>query len=111
MAKSALGLHAVHMRRLGPNPDRSLASSAHELQQAAGTLQSHAARADAVPTYGITLAYVEEAVDRLAVSLDQMVNAVADARASRRDGPAHRGGRVLRELRLDAAAPRSRPRR
>lgn len=78
MAKSALGLHAVHMRRLGPNPDRSLASSAHELQQAAGTLQSHAARADAVPTYGITLAHVEEAVDRLAASLDQMANAVAE---------------------------------
>ena len=35
-------------------------------------------RADAVPTYGITLAHVEEAVDRLAVSLDQMANAVAE---------------------------------
>ena len=66
------------MRRFRTDPNRALASSAHELQQAAGTLQSHAARADAVPTYGITLAHVEEAVDRLAVALDQMANAVAD---------------------------------
>ena len=66
------------MRRIAPNPNRALASSAQELQQAAGTLQSHAARADAVPTHGITLAHVEEAVDRLAVSLAQMANAVAE---------------------------------
>jgi hypothetical protein len=78
MAKAAVGRHAVHMRPLRANPNRAVASSAHELQQAAGTLQSHAARADAVPTYGITLAHVEEAVDRLAVSLDQMANAVAE---------------------------------
>lgn len=31
-----------------------------------------------MPTYGITLAHVEEAVDRLAVALDQMANAVAE---------------------------------
>jgi hypothetical protein len=66
------------MRRFRSESNRTLASSAHELQQAAGTLQSHAARTDAVPTYGITLAHVEEAVDRLAVALDQMANAVAE---------------------------------
>jgi hypothetical protein len=78
MAQAAVALHAVHMRRLHSNPNRALTSSAHELQQAAGTLQSHAARADGVPTYGIALAHVEEAVDRLSVSLDQMAIAVAE---------------------------------
>jgi hypothetical protein len=31
-----------------------------------------------VPTYGITLAHVEESLDRIAAALDQMANAVAD---------------------------------
>ena len=33
---------------------------------------------DAVPTHELTLAHVEEAVDRLAVAMEQMANAVAD---------------------------------
>jgi hypothetical protein len=77
MAETAAGIQAVHMRRHS-DPNRALATSAHALQQAAGTLQSHAARADAVPTHGVALAHVEEAVDRLAVALDQMANAVAE---------------------------------
>jgi hypothetical protein len=60
------------------NQNRALATSAHELQRAAGTLQTHAANPDAVPTHGITLAHVEEAIDRLAVAMEQMANAVAD---------------------------------
>ena len=78
MADPEIELHALHMRRFRSDPNRALASSAHELQQAAGLLQSHAARPDAVPTYGIALAHVEEAVDRLAAALDQMANAVAE---------------------------------
>jgi hypothetical protein len=78
MADATVGLHASHMRRFRSDPNQALASSAHELQQAAGTLQSHAARADAVPTHGITLAHVEEAIDRLAVALDRMASAVTD---------------------------------
>jgi hypothetical protein len=78
MADATVGLHASHMRRFRSDPNQALASSAHELQQAAGTLQSNAARADAVPTYGVTLAHVEEAIDRLAVALDRMANAVSD---------------------------------
>jgi hypothetical protein len=78
MANATVRLHALLMRRFFSDTNHALASSAHELQQAAGTLQSHAARADAVPTYGTTLAHVEEAVDRLAVALDQMANAVAE---------------------------------
>ena len=74
----AVAGHGMHMRRFRSDPNRALASSAHELQCAGGTLQSHAVDADAVPTYGITLAHVEEAVDRLAVALDQMANAVAE---------------------------------
>lgn len=36
--------------------DRALASSAHQLQRAAGTLQAHAGDRDAVPTHAIPLA-------------------------------------------------------
>jgi hypothetical protein len=66
------------MRRLHTHPSRALASSAHQLQRAAGTLQSHAASPEAVPDYGITLAHVEEALDRVAVAMDQMASAVAE---------------------------------
>ena len=61
-----------------PNQDRVLATSAHQLQRAAGRLQTHAANPHAVPTHEITLAHVEEALDRLAVAMEQMANAVAD---------------------------------
>jgi hypothetical protein len=60
------------------SPDRALATSAHQLQRAGGTLQSHAGSPDAVPTHAITLAHVEEALDRMAVAMEQMANAVAD---------------------------------
>src|SRR6185436_14546691 len=66
------------MRRFRSNPDRALATSAHQLQRAGGTLQSHAGSPDAVPTHAITLAHVEEALDRMAVAMEQMANAVAD---------------------------------
>ena len=66
------------MRRFRSNPDRALATSAHQLQRAGGTLQSHAGSPDAVPTHAITLAHVEEALDRIAVAMEQMANAVAD---------------------------------
>ena len=68
----------MHAPLAPPDQDRALATSAHELQRAAETLQSHAANPDAVPTHGITLAHVEEAIDRLAVAMEQMANAVAD---------------------------------
>lgn len=58
--------------------DRALASSAHQLQRAAGTVQAHSGNPDAVPTHGITLAHVEEALDRLAVAMGQMASAVAE---------------------------------
>jgi hypothetical protein len=66
------------MRRLHSNQNSALPSSAHELQRAAQRLQSYAASADAVPSYGITHAQVEETLDRLAVALDQMASAVPD---------------------------------
>jgi hypothetical protein len=59
--------------------DRALASSAHQLQRAAGSLQAHAGNPDAVPTHAITLAHVEEALDRLAAAMVQMANAVGDS--------------------------------
>jgi hypothetical protein len=60
------------------DPDRALASSAHQLQRAAGTLQAHSGNPDAVPTHAITLAHAEEALDRLAVAMGQMASAVAE---------------------------------
>jgi hypothetical protein len=73
------GQHVVMpMPRLRSKPDRALAASAHQLQRAGGTLQSHASSPDAVPTHAITLAHVEEALDRMAVAMEQMANAVAD---------------------------------
>jgi hypothetical protein len=61
-----------------PDHGHHLAASAHQLQRAAGTLQKHAASPDAVPTLAATLAHVEESVDRLAVAMEQMANAVTD---------------------------------
>jgi hypothetical protein len=58
--------------------DRALASSAHQFQRAAGTLQAHSGNPGAVPAHGIALAHVEEAVDRLAVAMDLMANAVGE---------------------------------
>jgi hypothetical protein len=58
--------------------DRALAGSAHQLQRAAGTLQTHSGNPDAVPTHPITLAHIEEALDRLAVAMGQMANAVSE---------------------------------
>jgi hypothetical protein len=68
----------MHTPLARSDPDRALATSAHELQRAAGTLQTHAANPHAVPTHEITLAHVEEALDRLGVAMEQMANAVAD---------------------------------
>jgi hypothetical protein len=58
--------------------DCALASSAHQLQRAGGTLQAHSGNPDTVPTHAITLAHVEEALDRLAVAMGQMANAVGE---------------------------------
>lgn len=58
--------------------DRALATSAHQLQRAGGTLQSHAGSPNAVPTHAVALAHVEEALDRMAIAMEQMANAVAD---------------------------------
>jgi hypothetical protein len=62
--------------RMASHEKCSLASSAHELQRAAGNLQKHAADPDAVPTLGITLAHIEEALDRLSVGMRRMPNGV-----------------------------------
>jgi hypothetical protein len=61
-----------------PCHEHALADSAHELQRAAGHVQKHAAAADQVPALGVTLAHVEEALDRLSVGMLQMVNRVVE---------------------------------
>jgi hypothetical protein len=65
-------------RRLFPNEPSSLVASACDLQRAAGDVQAHAADADYIPTLGITLAHVEEALDRLSVGMLQMANGVIE---------------------------------
>jgi hypothetical protein len=66
------------MRHIRSHPIPALAASAHELEQAAASLPTHAVPADAMSTYGVTLEHVEQAVDRLAVALDQMAIAIAE---------------------------------
>jgi hypothetical protein len=63
------------------HPAHALADSADELQRAARHLRKHAAAADQVPALGITLAHVEEALDRLMVGMMQMANDVVECSA------------------------------
>jgi hypothetical protein len=64
--------------RPSSSEERSLMASAHALQRAAGSLQTHAADADQIPTLGTTLAHVEEALDRLSVGMLQMATGVVE---------------------------------
>ena len=57
--------------------DADLKTSAHDLQRAAGRLQTHASDG-AVPDLEITLAHVEEALDRVAVAMLKMADATSD---------------------------------
>jgi|SRR5829696_3542648 len=61
-----------------PCGEHALADSAHQLQRAAGHVQKHAAAWDQVPALGITLAYIEETLDRLSVGMLQMANGVVE---------------------------------
>lgn len=60
------------------SPLSSPAASAHALQRAAGALQKHAMSTLAVDTLPVTVAHVQEALDRLSVGMEQMANAVAE---------------------------------
>jgi hypothetical protein len=64
--------------RLFPDEPSSLIASARDLQRTAGDVQRHAAGAAYIPTLGITLAHVEEALDRLSVGMLQMANGVIE---------------------------------
>jgi hypothetical protein len=57
--------------------ERALRASAYELQRAAGNVLRHAAGAESIPTLAITLAHVEEALDRLSVGMMMIAQAVA----------------------------------
>ena len=61
-----------------PCDEHALADSAHQLQRAAGHVQKHAAGSDQVPALGITLAHIEETLDRLSVGMLQMANGVVE---------------------------------
>ena len=58
--------------------DTDLKTSAYDLRRAAGGLQAHASAGGAVSDLEVTLAHVEEALDRLAVALLKMADAVSD---------------------------------
>jgi hypothetical protein len=66
----------------GMNPDAStpayVAATASRLRRAAAELQQWAGSPDAVPSLPVTLAHVEDAVDRLATSLQLMARSVED---------------------------------
>lgn len=55
----------------------TLCASARELQRAAGQVLTHAAEADEADVLAVSLAHIEEALDRLAVGMLQMANTVA----------------------------------
>ena len=62
MAESASGGQDLIMP-VGPfrsNPDRALATAAHRMQRAGGTLQGHAGCPDEVSSHATTLAHVQE---------------------------------------------------
>ena len=61
-----------------PCNERVLVDSAHELQRAAGHVQTQAAASDQVPELGATLAHIEEALDRLSVGMLQMASGVVE---------------------------------
>jgi hypothetical protein len=89
-----------------PSDEAEPKISAYALQRAAGQLQAHASTAGAVDDLEVTLAHVEEALDRLAVGLLKMADAVADRCAEPGELPPE--GRALRfHLQMAATALRA----
>jgi hypothetical protein len=80
MAGEAVTDKDAGMRSSQPSSpaEPELVASAHALQRAAGDLQKHASAPEHVPSLGVTLAYVEEALDRLSVGMLQMANGVVE---------------------------------
>jgi hypothetical protein len=75
---------------------RALRESGYELQRASGGLLKHAGAAGSPTSLSVTLAHVEEALDRLAVAMLQIAHVVAtsdDEAAAEFDeiGPEARG--------------------
>jgi hypothetical protein len=80
MAAEAAAHEDAGMRSGQPSSstEPALVASAHALQRAAADLQKHASATVYVPTLGVTLAHVEEALDRLSVGMMQMANGVVE---------------------------------
>lgn len=80
MVAPGLANEASYMPTNNPAPcdEHLLADSAQELQRAAGHIQMQAAAADQVPVLGVTLAHIEEALDRLSVGMLQMADGVVE---------------------------------
>lgn len=75
MAPGATRAHAAVMKT-STSQCTDLATSAHQLQRAAGFFQQHASAEDAVPNLPVALAHVEEALDRLATGMMIAAHAV-----------------------------------
>jgi hypothetical protein len=67
----------MHHDRSEIDEECALRAGAYELQRAAGNVLRHAAGAESIPTLAITLAHVEEALDRLSVGMMMTAQAVA----------------------------------
>jgi hypothetical protein len=80
MAGEAVTDKDAGMRFSQPSSSAEPASvaSAHALQRATGDLQKHASATEYLPSLGVTLAYVEEALGRLSVGMLQMANGVVE---------------------------------
>ncbi len=59
------------------NETDALRESGHELQRASGKVLKHAAAAGSPTSLSVTLAHVEEAIDRLSVAMLQIAHVVA----------------------------------
>jgi hypothetical protein len=57
--------------------ERALRAAAYELQRAAGNVLTHADGAESMLTLAVTLAHVEEALDRLSVGMLKIARTVA----------------------------------
>ncbi len=78
---------AHHMAHRSPQIDdeASLQAGGHQLQQAAGTVLKHAPAGESTQALAVTLAHIEEALDRLSVGMLQLAHVVATSRESGAD--------------------------
>jgi hypothetical protein len=85
LAPGPTKMSTMLIRPRSSDPSRAGPASAHELQRAAGAFQRDAGDPEVVDNLPITVAHVEEALDRLAVGMERMAYAVGDWSPDERD--------------------------